>query len=99
MHRLQNGLRQYIRFVWCITVNRTFILQSNIEVVLLLKDELDNLDPLFAFRVNDRRMNGKPTCVFKTAQCLMKVAHEMNCQGAFFLSNEYAYFDGKFNKS
>lgn len=66
------------------------------EAVAELKSKLikQGKDKFFIYKLNDGKMNGSTSYVFKTSGCLLKLALSMDKESKSLLSKEWAYFDG-----
>lgn len=71
---------------------------SSFEAVAHLKQKANSKDEFFIYKMNDREMNAdEPSYVFKTSKLKINLARSMADEN-HFLSNEYCYIDGKFNR-
>ena len=68
------------------------------EAIGILKAKTDERDKFLIHKVNDRRLNGNPSFVFKTSTFKAKLAMSMDRNGDKLLSREYCHFDGKVNR-
>ena len=70
----------------------------NFEAVAHLKQKSDEKDEFFIYKMNDRHVNpNEPSFVFKTSKLKVSIALSMGDEEPF-LSNEYFYIDGKWNR-
>ena len=67
------------------------------EAVGVLKQKTDNRDPHLIHKINDRRLNGNPSYVFKTSSFKAKMCMSMDRNGDKLMCKEYCHFDGKVN--
>lgn len=68
------------------------------EAVAHLERKSDEKDKFFIYKTNDRHMNpDEPSFVFKTSKLKDSFALSMGDE-EHFLSNEYCYIDGKWNR-
>ena len=68
----------------------------NFEATVSFKEYGDKKDPLYVYKINDKRGNpDMPFFVFKTSTTKMKMALNMDKNGDDFLSKEFSFFDGK----
>ena len=68
----------------------------NFEAIVSFKEYADKKDPLYVYKINDKRGNPDlPSFVFKTSTTKMKMALNMDKKGEHFLSKEFCFFDGK----
>ena len=68
------------------------------EAVGVLKQKTDNRDPHLIHKINDRRLNGNPSYVFKTSSFKAKMCMSMDRNGNKLMCKEYCHFDGKVNR-
>ena len=68
------------------------------EAVGVLKQKTDNSDRHLIHKINDRRLNGNPSYVFKTSSFKAKICISMDRNGDKLMSREYCHFDGKVNR-
>ena len=68
---------------------------NSLEAVGILKEQTDQEDPYFIYRINDGRFNNGLNYVFKTSTEMAKLAIAMDCDGEGDnpLKDEIAYFD------
>lgn len=65
----------------------------NFEAIILFKEYADKKDPLYVYKINDKR--GKPdmpSFVLKTSTTKMTMALHMDKTGDHFLSKEFFFF-------
>ena len=68
------------------------------EAVAHLKRKSDEKDEHLIYKMNDRHMNpDEPSYVFKTSKLKINIALSMGDE-EHFMSNEYCYIDGKWNR-
>ena len=68
----------------------------NFEAIVSFKEYADKKDPLYVYKINDKRGNpDMPSFVFKTSTTKMKMALNMDKNGDHFLTKEFSFFDGK----
>lgn len=68
----------------------------NFEAIVSFKEYADKKDPLYVYKMNDKRGNpDMPSFVFKTSTTKMTMALNMDKRGDHFLSKEFCFFDGK----
>ena len=68
----------------------------NFEAIVSFKEYADKKDPLYVYKINDKRGNpDMPSFVFKTSTTKMKMALNMDKNEDHFLSKEFSFFDGK----
>ena len=68
----------------------------NFEAIVSFKEYADKKDPLYVYKVNDKRGNpDMPSFVFKSSTTKMTMALNMDQKGDHFLSKEFCFFDGK----
>jgi len=68
----------------------------NFEAIVSFKEYADKKDPLYVYKINDKRGNpDMPSFVFKSSATKMTMAFNMDKKGDHFLSKEFCFFDGK----
>lgn len=70
----------------------------NFEAIGQLKSKLDERDPYYIYRVNDRKLNQKASYVFKTSKIQMQLTLSMDKDADGVLSKEYCFMDVKHNR-
>ena len=68
------------------------------EAVAIFKQTTDKRDKYLIYEINDRRLNGEQSYVFKTSKFKLELANSMNKAGEHSLNKEYAHVDGKENR-
>ena len=68
----------------------------NFEAIISFKEYADKKDPLYVYKINDKRGNpDMPSFVLKTSTTKMTMALHMDKTGDHFLSKEFCFFDRK----
>ena len=70
----------------------------NFEAVGELKSKMDERDPFYIYRINDRKLNQQGSYVFKTSHTQAKIALCMDRHGDGILNKEYCFMDVKHNR-
>ena len=70
----------------------------NFEALAHLKARMDQEDPLYIYKMNDRRHNSKPSFVFKASKIQAQLALAMDRDSNEILNNEYCFVDIKHNR-
>lgn len=70
----------------------------NFEAVGELKAKVTERDPYYVCCVNDRKLNGQASYVFKTSKIQASLALSMDKDGEGVLNNEYCFLDIKHNR-
>jgi len=71
---------------------------NNFEALALYKEKCEERDKYLIYRVNNRKLNGKPSFVFQSSLKMAQTAIEMDVNKNTVLSREYAHVDGKHDK-
>lgn len=56
---------------------------------------MDKIDKYFIYALNDKRLNGKPTFVFKTSSGMIQIATQMDASGDSYLAEQFCFLDGQ----
>ena len=70
----------------------------NFEALAHLKARMDQEDPLYIYKMNDRRHNNKPSFVFKTSKIQAQLALAMDRDSNEILNKEYCFVDIEHNR-
>lgn len=70
----------------------------NFEAVGQLKSKVDDQDPYYIYRVNDRKLNQQKSYVFKTSRTQANIVLSMDRHREGILNKEYCFMDVKHNR-
>lgn len=71
----------------------------NFEVIVNFKEYCDEKDKFYVYKINDRCGNfDQLLFVFKSSEVKMKLVVVMDNEKDDFLSEEFCFFDGKYNR-
>ena len=68
------------------------------EALGILKAKTDQRDKFLIYKIDDRRLNGSASFVFKTSAFKARLCISMDRNSDTVLSKEYCHFDGKVNR-